>query len=374
MKNLTALAGRVRTRPWASRNGIYVVGAEHAALQKACSDVVQHTGPVISGQLLVKNINAQSLRVTFGYSQNKAANMQLAQTLSRRNSHAQIKHEQYSGSPEHKHCLGSRKLADSPSLETMTKDANNCTPGMQKEKGRTANPTLWMNSFLNHEENQYSPVLGDDRNPDLAYENFVGQPFGSMPRFLNSERPSSLSQLLVLVFASFANSSNCALRSVGMRIGSIGERPLPFGCLSRVVDMHMPIELLFKSIGIYPNTYNPITTTPRSVCGTSEASNHKLLNEVTAMATANSNTFAHPKFTWRFLALSRNNRKAKPCRLSVEAATERDARRILAPHFILSLAARLPLRGVEMTPPSTVEEISIPPASVSKIEMEVRHA
>lgn len=35
--------------------------------------------------------------------------------------------------------------------------------------------------------------------------------------------------------------------------------------------------------------------------------------------------------------------KAVPCRLSVEAATEREARRILAPHFILSLAARLPV-------------------------------
>lgn len=64
------------------------------------------------------------------------------------------------------------------------------------------------------------------------------------------------------------------------------------------------------------------------------------------MATANSNTLAHPKFTWRFLALSRSDRKAKPCRVSVEAATEREARRVLAPHFILSLSARLPVSEV----------------------------
>ncbi|MHB2470726.1 host cell division inhibitor Icd-like protein [Klebsiella pneumoniae] len=51
-------------------------------------------------------------------------------------------------------------------------------------------------------------------------------------------------------------------------------------------------------------------------------------------------------FLWRFLALNRHDKKARPCRLSVEAATEREARRILAPHFILSLAARLPLVGV----------------------------
>jgi hypothetical protein len=53
-------------------------------------------------------------------------------------------------------------------------------------------------------------------------------------------------------------------------------------------------------------------------------------------------TQTHPKFIWRFLALNRHDKKAKPRRLSVEAATERDARRILAPH-LLSLAARLPV-------------------------------
>lgn len=54
-------------------------------------------------------------------------------------------------------------------------------------------------------------------------------------------------------------------------------------------------------------------------------------------------TQTRPEFTWRFLALSRTDRKAKPCRLSVAAATEREARQVLAPHFILSLAARLPV-------------------------------
>nr|WP_323054449.1 host cell division inhibitor Icd-like protein [Kluyvera cryocrescens] len=52
------------------------------------------------------------------------------------------------------------------------------------------------------------------------------------------------------------------------------------------------------------------------------------------------------KFTWRFLAINRHDKKAKPCRLSVEAGTEREARRILAPHFILSLSARLPVLEV----------------------------
>lgn len=79
----------------------------------------------------------------------------------------------------------------------------------------------------------------------------------------------------------------------------------------------------------------------RQCANTNRASYHKPLSEVTVMAD-NQSTQTRPKFTWRFLALNRHDKKAKPCRLSVEAATEREARSILAPHFILSLAARLP--------------------------------
>lgn len=54
-------------------------------------------------------------------------------------------------------------------------------------------------------------------------------------------------------------------------------------------------------------------------------------------------TQTRSKFTWRFLAIDRADMAAKPCLLSVVAETEKDARRVLAPHFILSLAARLPV-------------------------------
>lgn len=76
------------------------------------------------------------------------------------------------------------------------------------------------------------------------------------------------------------------------------------------------------------------------------------------------NSLTRNKFTWRFLALSRTDRKAKPCCLSVVAHSEREARQALAPHFILSLASRLPLQGVE--------EISIP-STVEKTSMEVTY-
>lgn len=52
------------------------------------------------------------------------------------------------------------------------------------------------------------------------------------------------------------------------------------------------------------------------------------------------------KYHFRFLALSRADLEAKPCRLSVDADSEMEARRILAPHFILSFAGRLPVREV----------------------------
>lgn len=52
------------------------------------------------------------------------------------------------------------------------------------------------------------------------------------------------------------------------------------------------------------------------------------------------------KYQYRFLALSRADAAATPCRVSIEAATEQEARRALAPLFILSLAARLPAQEV----------------------------
>lgn len=53
-------------------------------------------------------------------------------------------------------------------------------------------------------------------------------------------------------------------------------------------------------------------------------------------------TQTHQKFTWHFLALPRADMSAKPCHLSISAESEREARRVLAPYFILSLSGRLP--------------------------------
>lgn len=57
-------------------------------------------------------------------------------------------------------------------------------------------------------------------------------------------------------------------------------------------------------------------------------------------------TQTHPKYQYRFMALDRADRQARPLRLTIEATSEREARKALAPHYILSLAAVLPVQEV----------------------------
>lgn len=172
------------------------------------------------------------------------------------------------------------------------------------------------------------------------------QPLGSMPRFCNSALPNSFSQLPRLTPSFFASISNCSFSSGGIRIWKAGAFPVPFGCLSRLmtVDMCVPIGVLFFLIGTHLNTVLSKKTTPRSA-GT--LPRRLTTNDSLRIEAAMKDHITHPQgrdnYTWRFLALNRHDKKARPCRLSVEAATEREARRILAPHFILSLAARLPV-------------------------------
>lgn len=80
-------------------------------------------------------------------------------------------------------------------------------------------------------------------------------------------------------------------------------------------------------------------------CNTTEASHREPLIKVTIMAETQS-TQTRPKYQYRFMALSRADKAAKPCRLSVEAFNEEEARHILAPHYILAFAARLPVLEV----------------------------
>lgn len=88
---------------------------------------------------------------------------------------------------------------------------------------------------------------------------------------------------------------------------------------------------------------NPVQSTTSEI-GVSGGGYISSIKEAAIMATTL--TQATPKFEFRFLALSRADMQARPCRVSVQAVTEKEARRALAPHFILSLAARLPVQEV----------------------------
>lgn len=174
------------------------------------------------------------------------------------------------------------------------------------------------------------------------------QPFGSMPCLRNSDLANSFNQLPRLTPSRLAASFNCWRNSGVMRIWNVGDKPSPLGVLSLlIVDMYVRNLLLWILLCTYVNTMFVTKATPRSG-GTLPrrlTTTVSLDNEA-----AMKDHITHPQernnYTWRFLAINRHDKKAKPCRLSVEAATEREARRILAPHFILSLAARLPVREV----------------------------
>lgn len=264
-----------------------------------------------------------------------------------------------------------------------------------------------MMPFLNHEENQQSTVLDDDANPqhlknrhaadlqdaghesDLVYERVVPhsyqvnriakryadsqnslrgeplhnslrvmqnspflrgavhsitesnpvQPFGSMPRLSNSLRSSRLIQPDLLSspssFIAIASRSDSSLSSLSCTT---------WRSLFSFVDIVNSCDLVCSGVD---NVLHCMTSSKAKPAGATNTNGPltKPLSEVTVMADQQ-HTQTRPKYTWRFLALNRLDKKAKPCRLSVEAATEREARRILAPHFILSLAARLPAAEV----------------------------
>lgn len=119
--------------------------------------------------------------------------IRVAQNLSRRNSHAQInrvrltyghrnplnhlnyretrelasnKHEQYSGSPEHQHCLGSAIIFKGCIKENQQRAVEVSTIFVGSCNG---------SAFLLYEVNQQRTVL--HRNPDLAYERVVTQSY-----------------------------------------------------------------------------------------------------------------------------------------------------------------------------------------------------
>ena len=91
------------------------------------------------------------------------------------------------------------------------------------------------------------------------------QPFGSMPCRRNSSRASSFNQLPRLTPSRSAASLSCCRNSGVILIWKVGERPSPFGVLSRlIVDMYVRNLIAWILLCTYVITTNMQKTTPRT--------------------------------------------------------------------------------------------------------------
>lgn len=197
---------------------------------------------------------------------------------------------------------------------------------------------------------QYSGIAGVNQSPEFTGGLFPqiwgDQPFGSMPACIRRWRHASLTQALNCPLP--AAVSICCNNSSSKRMCFIvlPERSKSFfvfvGCIGSYQWCNVNSDGNYHRVLKQPKVAKPgsggTLTGPLTT------------NVIESNEAAMKDHITHPQgrnnYTWRFLAINRHDKKAKPCRLSVEAATEREARRILAPHFILSLAARLPVQGV----------------------------
>lgn len=168
---------------------------------------------------------------------------------------------------------------------------------------------------------------------------FFVQPFGSMSRCCNSLRMMRFIQAASDSSPSCRCASSIKSRSSGSSRNWNGGLPrLSFLC----VDTFSTPDVVCLCVITHYMHVNE-KATPRSAV-TLPRRLTKPLYEVTIMADIQS-TQTRTEFTWRFFALARAELDGEIYRLSVDATTEQEARRVLAPHFILSLAARLPVRG-----------------------------
>lgn len=224
---------------------------------------------------------------------------------------------------------------------------------------RCANPTI--SKLVGYQPNIVVLVLHNSlrvahlRSPVLAcssgegfYKIFVTptspvlgyHPFGSIPRCCSSFLRIRFIQVAREESPSLRiSSSSCERKSSFKRIGNCGDRFSGIDMVYAIGD----IERVYTSVyalNVKKQRPGVVATLPRRLTTIAIMSNEAAMKEHTTHPQGRNN------YTWRFLALNRHDKKAIPCRLSVEAPTEREARRILAPHFILSLAARLPVQEV----------------------------
>ncbi len=305
----------------------------------------------------------------------------VAQNLSRRNSHAQIKlgdmpslnnrvrltyghrdkGEQYSGSVQNNVNRGS---------EVPTNNVESCEdnhPSLRGEAQRlcgSLRPAQNLQVTNCHLQNQLSlsesdsqtSLRGEPLHNSLRVaqnrpflrgavhsitESNPAQPFGSMPCRRNSARASSFNQLPRLTPSRSAASLSCCRNSGVIRIWKVGDSPSPFGVLSRlIVDMYVRNLIAWILLCTYVITTNMQKTTPRTagtVPGRLTSTDKLRIEE------AMKDHITHPQgrksYIWRFLALSAIGRNV----IHITATTEREAREQSPAGCVMVFAGRLPV-------------------------------
>ncbi len=290
------------------------------------------------------------------------------QTLSRRNPYAQIncvrltyghrnpliklnsvestesagnKHEQYSGSPEHQHCLGS---------EVPTNNVESCEDNQPSLRGEPLHNSLKVaqnRPFLRgavHSITESNPVQLS--GSDLAF-------LRCSDLSLRPQASRTHAEKLAPALSAFSRSTLASISS----ISSCGNRI--FFCA----------DLAFTAlVAIYPPAYsegtpyqkNSLTCTPTenivgvhlevedtqdtakpgSVTSTNRASDHNV-TEAYIMACIQ-HTQTRPKYQYRFLALSAIGRNV----IHITATTEREAREQSPAGCVMVFAGRLPVQEV----------------------------
>lgn len=275
------------------------------------------------------------VRLTYGHrnplKKNQDGNSRLAQNilnlLNLRNYRetrelASNKHEQYSGSPEHQHCLGS---------EVPTNNVESCEDNQPSLRGEPLHNSLKVA--------QNRPFLRGAVHS--ITESNPAQPFGSMPCRRNSARASSFNQLPRLTPSRSAASLSCCRNSGVIRIWKVGDSPSPFGVLSRlIVDMYVRNLIAWILLCTYVITTNMQKTTPRTagtVPGRLTSTDKLRIEE------AMKDHITHPQgrksYIWRFLALSAIVRNV----IHITATTEREAREQSPAGCVMVFAGRLPV-------------------------------
>lgn len=213
-----------------------------------------------------------------------------------------------------RHFCGTKRPAqNNPEIIGAVHSANGICPvpgslangGWTVEKGRISDPTLWLVSKAG--------ILA------LAYKNFVGQPFGSMPRCCSSLRIMRLIQAASDSSPSCRCASSIESRSSGSNRNWNGGFPrLSFLC----VDTLSTPDVMCLCVMTHYMHMNE-KATPRSAVTLPRRLTKPLIG-VTVMA-GSQHTQTHPKFTWLFLGTPAGT-SCTPVVLRTTAATEDDAR------------------------------------------------